>query len=50
MEFKSASSQTVSRRWMVGRGDSPNPRWMQIIVTEPKPAEFERFVFQNNCP
>lgn len=50
MEFKSASSQTVSRRWMVGRGDSPNPRWMQIIVTEPKYVEFERFVFQNNCP
>lgn len=48
--FTEAGSQTFSRVWKVGRGDSPNPRWMQIIVTSPKRQEFDKFVFQNNCP
>ncbi len=50
MIFKTAGSQTIQREWKVGAGDSPNPRWMQIIVTDPDPAEYDRFVFQNNCP
>lgn len=50
LDFKSAGSQTVSRQWKVGRGDSPNPRWMQILILEPRPAEFDRFIFLNNCP
>ncbi len=50
MKFTEAGSQTISRMWMVGRGDSPNPRWMQIIVTGPDHQEFDRFVFENNCP
>lgn len=45
-----AGSITLSRDWLVGKGDSPNPRWMQIIVTDPKPQEYERAVFLNNCP
>lgn len=50
MKFTDAGSQTISREWKVGAGDSPNPRWMQIIVTEPSSQEYEKFVFQNNCP
>ena len=50
MKFTSAGSKTISREWMVGKGDSPNPRWMQIIVTAPIRQEYERFVFENNCP
>ncbi len=50
MKFTTAGSQTISREWMVGKGDSPNPRWMQIIVTDPTHQEYERFVFENNCP
>ncbi len=50
LTYTEAGSQTVSREWMVGKGDSPNPRWMQIIVTDPDPQEFDREVFLNNCP
>lgn len=50
MKFDAAGSQTISRSWMVGKGDSPNPRWMQIIVVSPVYQEYERFVFENNCP
>ena len=50
LSFTTASSQTISREWMVGRGDSPNPRWMQIIVIDPVYTEYEKAVFENNCP
>jgi Ig-like domain from next to BRCA1 gene len=50
MKFTEAGSQTIAREWKVGRGDSPNPRWMQIIVTSPVHQEYDQFVFQNNCP
>ena len=50
MKFDEAGSKTISRTWMVGKGDSPKPRWMQIIVVSPVRQEFDRFVFENNCP
>lgn len=50
MKFEAAGSKIVSREWMVGKGDSPKPRWMQIIVVDPVRQEFDRFVFENNCP
>ena len=50
MKFTEAGSQTISREWMVGKGDSPNPRWMQIIVIGPTPQKYDQAVFLNNCP
>jgi hypothetical protein len=50
LEFKKAESRTVQREWMIGRGDSPNPRWMQIIVVAPKYQEYDRVTILNNCP
>jgi hypothetical protein len=50
MSFESAGSKTVSRTWMVGRGDSPNDRWMQIVVVEPELQYYDQAVFENNCP
>ncbi|RIK31876.1 MAG: hypothetical protein DCC56_06770 [Anaerolineae bacterium] len=50
LDFDAAGSQTVSREWVVGRGDSPNDRWMQIIVVEPELIEFDKAVFSNPCP
>lgn len=50
MKLEAAGSKTVSREWMIGKGDSPTPRWMQIIVTSPVSQEYERFVFENTCP
>jgi len=50
MLFDTAGSKTVSREWMIGKGDSPTPRWMQIVVTSPVSQRYERFVFENTCP
>jgi Ig-like domain from next to BRCA1 gene len=50
IDFTEAGSVTVSREWMVGKGDSPNPRWMQIVVTEPTYQEFGKVEILNNCP
>lgn len=49
-DFTEAGSITVSREWMVGKGDSPNTRWMQIVVLEPKYQEFPKMEFENVCP
>jgi hypothetical protein len=48
-DFTEASSITVSREWMIGKGDSPNPRWIQIIVTSPTYQEFDQVEILNNC-
>ncbi len=50
LSFDAAGSKTISRSWMVGKGDSPNDRWMQIVVTEPDRIEFDKAVFSNPCP
>ena len=50
LSFAAAGSKTVPRSWMVGRGDSPNERWMQIIVLTPKYTEFQKATWPNNCP
>jgi hypothetical protein len=48
--FQEAGSKTVSREWTVGRGDSPNDRWMQIFVLWPDYYEYDKAIFENNCP
>jgi hypothetical protein len=50
LKFTEAGTQTLSREWMVGKGDSPNARWMQFIVVSPVRQEYDRFIFENNCP
>ncbi|HAV78205.1 MAG TPA: hypothetical protein DCX53_12725 [Anaerolineae bacterium] len=47
--FTEAGSKTVKRQWMIGKGDSPNPRWMQIIVLDPY-REYDQVTILNNCP
>lgn len=50
LKFTEAGSLTVSREWMVGRGDSPNPRWMQIVITDPVLYYYDKAIWPNNCP
>ena len=50
MTFTEAGSRTISREWMVGKGDSPNTRWMRIIVTGSHAQEYEKASFENTCP
>ena len=48
--FTEAGSQTISREWMVGRGDSHNDRWMQIVVTDPILHYYDKATWPNDCP
>jgi hypothetical protein len=50
MEFTEAGSRTISREWMVGKGDSPNPRWIEFVVTSPAYKEYGKATILNNCP
>lgn len=50
MEFTEAGSRTISREWMIGKGDSPNPRWMEIVVVRPFYHEYGKVTILNNCP
>ena len=50
MEFTEAGSRTVSREWMIGKGDSPNPRWIEFVVTSPDYNEYGKAEIQNLCP
>lgn len=48
--FEEAGSITLTREWLVGRGDSPKPKWMQIVIIEPEYQEFEKVEILDNCP
>jgi hypothetical protein len=50
IDFTEAGSATVTREWMIGKGDSPNPRWAQIIIEEPDYQEFGKVEILNVCP
>jgi hypothetical protein len=49
IEFTEAGSQTISREWMVGKGDSPNTRWIEFVVTSPQYREYGKAEFENLC-
>ena len=49
LEFTTAESKTLSREWMVGRGDSSNTRWIEFVVTEPEYREYGKATFENLC-
>lgn len=50
MEFTEAGTKTISREWMIGKGDSPNPRWMEFVVVDPYRQEYGKTTILNNCP
>ena len=49
IEFTEAGSRTISREWMVGKGDSANSRWMEFVVTSPEYREYGKAEFENLC-
>ena len=49
IEFTEAGSKTISREWMVGKGDSPNARWIEFVVTSPEYREYGKAEFDNLC-
>lgn len=50
LEFKQAGTEVLSREWMIGKGDSPNPRWIEFVVTSPVYQEYGKQTILNNCP
>ena len=48
--FPTAGSKTISRSWMIGRGNAQSDRWMRVIIVGPEPIEFPKAVWANNCP
>ncbi len=50
LDLTEAGSVTVSRDWMIGKGDNPNPRWIRIVVTDPQYQEYEKVPILNVCP
>jgi len=50
VELTGAGSKTLSREWMVGKGDSPNTRWIEFVVTSPEYREYGKQEFENLCP
>lgn len=49
MEFEAAGSKTINREWMIGKGDSPNPRWIEFVVTSPFYREYGKSEILNTC-
>jgi hypothetical protein len=50
MEFTEAGSRTISREWMIGKGDSPNPRWIEFVVVTPFYQDYGKTTILNICP
>ena len=51
--FTEAGSKTVSREWMIRRGATSNPRWMEFVETDPATQYFKyhgKTYILNNCP
>ena len=49
IELTEAGSKTISREWTIGKGDSPNPRWIEFVVTSPEHKEYGQAPIQNLC-
>ena len=49
MEFEEAGSKTVTREWMIGKGDSPNARWIEFVITSPEYREYGKQEILNLC-
>jgi hypothetical protein len=50
LEFDVATTKSAQREWSQHKGSSPNPRWVQVIVTSPTYQEFEPVVLPELCP
>lgn len=49
LEFTEAGSRTLKRDWLIGRNDSPNPRWIKFIVTAPKYQDYGKVDIIKDC-
>jgi hypothetical protein len=50
LNFLEATTKSAQREWSQHKGSSPNPRWVQVIVTDPTYQEFDKVVLPDLCP
>ena len=50
LTFTEATTKSAQREWSQHKDSSPNPRWVQVIVTSPTYQEFEEVVLPDLCP
>lgn len=50
LDFLEATTKSAQREWSQHKDSSPNPRWVQVIVTSPTYQEFEKVVLPDLCP
>lgn len=48
-EIEQAGTVTFTRDWLISLNDSPNPRWMNLIILTPKHKNFGNFVWVHDC-
>ena len=50
LNFLEATTKSAQREWSQHRDSSSNPRWVQVIVTDPTYQEFDKVVLPDLCP
>ena len=48
-KFKEAGSVTFEREWTIHKGDNPNPRWIQFVLTGSQAQNFGKVVITHDC-
>jgi hypothetical protein len=50
--FKEAGTATFKRLWIVGKGDSPNPRWVQFVLMGSQSHDYGKVIIDHFsvCP
>lgn len=50
LRFTEATTKSAQREWSQHKDSSPNPRWVQVIVTSPTYQEFDKVTLPELCP
>jgi len=49
LTFIEATTKSAQREWSQHKDSSPNPRWVQVIITDPTYQEFDKVVLPELC-
>jgi len=49
VKLKNAESITLKRTWQISKNDSPNPRWIKFIITDPQYRDYGEEPILHNC-
>lgn len=49
VKLKDAESVTLERSWLISNNDSPNPRWIKLVITDPVYRDYGEVPILHNC-